>query len=161
VRGHVSHTSHDGHYADKIGFGLYCSTYRTWRGCRYRRLIWGLIKRSLCLCLALLKPIVKVPEIVVTLLTLLELVKFAEAIVILCKVICSFVLLLLRLVGVEGVLVKGVVGLYGRPSRGSWRTFFRQWYAGRHQGNALRTFGLALRWLRSLDNDVGLCVCET
>jgi hypothetical protein len=31
---------------------------------------------------------------------------------------------------------------------------------GRHQGNALRTFGLALRRLRRLDNDVGLCVCE-
>jgi hypothetical protein len=31
---------------------------------------------------------------------------------------------------------------------------------GRHQGNALRTFGLALRRLWRLDNNVGLCVCE-
>jgi hypothetical protein len=135
-------------------------TYMTWRGCRYRRLIWGLIKRSLCWFLALLKPIVKVPKVIVAFLTLLKLVKFAKPIIVLREVVCSIVLLFLRFIDVECVLVRGLVGFYERPNRGSWRPFFRQWYAGRHQGNALRTFGLALRGLWCLDDDVGLGVCE-
>jgi hypothetical protein len=81
-------------------------TYKTWRRGRYRRLIWGLIKRSLCWFLALLKPIVKVPEIVVALPALFELVKISKAIV-----VCT-IILTLRLVGVKGLVYCFVVGSY-------------------------------------------------
>jgi hypothetical protein len=77
----------------------------TWRGCRYRRLIWGLIKRSLFLFLAILKPIVKVPKVVVSFLTLLKLVKLAKTVVVRREVVCSIVLLFLGVVGVECGLV--------------------------------------------------------
>jgi hypothetical protein len=111
---------------------------------------------------ALLKPIVKVPEIIVAFLTLLELVKITKTIVIFWEVVCGIILLILLLIGIWCRRIEGfIIGRYGRPNRGSWRPFFRQWYAGRHQGNALRTFGFALRWLRCLDDDVGLRVCET
>jgi hypothetical protein len=63
------------------------------------------------LLLALLKPIVKVPKIVVTFLTLLKLVKFAKAIIVLCKVDCSIVLLFQRPIGVECGLIEGTIGV--------------------------------------------------
>jgi hypothetical protein len=78
----------------------------------------------------LLKPIVKVPKVIVAFLTLLKLVKLAKTIIVLREVVCSVVLLFLRFIDVERELVRGLVRLYGRPNRGSWRPFFRQWYAG-------------------------------
>ena len=57
------------------------ATYRTWGRDRYRRLIWGFIKRSFRLCLALLKPIVKVAEII-SIPALFKFVKVSEAIII-------------------------------------------------------------------------------
>jgi hypothetical protein len=81
------------------------TTYRSWRRGRYRRLIWGLIKRSLCLFLAVLKPIVKVPEIVLSFLALLEFVKLAKTIVVFRKVVRGIIQLILLFIGVEGGLV--------------------------------------------------------
>jgi hypothetical protein len=78
--------------------------------------------------LAVLKPIVKVPKIVVSLPALLELVKVTEPVVLGKLVICSVTR------GGKGGLVCAVVvvgvGVQFRPSRGSWQPFVGQWYAG-------------------------------
>jgi hypothetical protein len=74
------------------------ATYKTWRRGRYRRLIWGLIKRSLFLLRAL-KPIVKVPEIVLAFLALFEFIELAETIIPVRKVVWGVVLLLLHFTG--------------------------------------------------------------
>jgi hypothetical protein len=105
------------------------ATYRTWRRGRYRRLIGGFIKRSLFLLLALLKPIVKVPEIFLAFLALLEFIEFAKAVVPVWKVVQGIVGLFLYFIGIECGPVYGF-GMGERPKRGSWRPFFRQWYAG-------------------------------
>jgi hypothetical protein len=57
------------------------------------------------LLLAILKPIVKVPKVVVSFLTLLELVKLAKTVVVRRKVVCSTVMLFLRVIGAECGLV--------------------------------------------------------
>lgn len=81
-------------------------------------MIWGLNKCSLCLVFALLKPIVKVPKIVVARLALFEVIEIAKPIVIAicCRVVAKVVVLLFKLVvgfryGIGGFITR----IYGRP----------------------------------------------
>lgn len=100
-------------------------------------MIGGFVKCSLCLFLALLKPIIEIPKII-SLSALFEIVKIiAEfAVILRCTVfvVLDLVLEVLRLSGrdVRLVGVVFVLGFHGRSVyRGSWRPFFRQWYAGK------------------------------
>jgi|TARA_R110002003_G_scaffold279_22_gene18189 hypothetical protein len=102
-------------YEAKTGLGWYCCTYRTWRRRRYRRLIWGLIKRSLCLFLALLKPIVKVPKIIVSFPALLKLVEITKTIIVCRKVVIVVIFRRVCASSIKGRVVCGIVFAYGRP----------------------------------------------
>jgi hypothetical protein len=102
-------------YEANTGLGWYCCTYRTWRRGRYRRLIWGLIKRSLCLFLALLKPIVKVPKVIVSFPALLELVKVTKSIIVGRKVVILVIFFLGRMRRIQAGLGGAIVWTYGRP----------------------------------------------
>jgi hypothetical protein len=127
-------------------------TYETrwclWRG-GYRSLILGAVKCTLCLLLALLKPIVEISKVVITLAALFKVVKIAEAIVIprlavLESIVCEFLCVFRKIVWlgryvIGGGIDVGVIVYRGPVNGGCWRPFFRQWRAGRHLRNALRT----------------------
>jgi hypothetical protein len=95
------------------------ATYRTWRGDRYRRLFWGLIKRCLCIVLALLKPIVKVPKIIVTLFALFKVVEIAKTIVV-TVVLAKAVILLSGGIGFRHRFGCVVARAYWRPVMRGW-----------------------------------------
>ena len=122
------------------------------------------VKRSLCVFLALLKPIIEIPKII-TVPALLEIIKVVAEFAVLHRfvvVASSFVReVICRCNGRVRVVVVVVVGIHGRSvSRGCWRPFFRQSNAGGKR-TRLRTLWFRLWGIGCLHDHVRYRVCST